>query len=225
MATTEPSSPSTNAEDTRARLIAAAETLFAGRGVDGVSLREINRVAGQRNASALQYHFGDRAGLLRAIVTKHKPAIDAGRHAMLDQYEAEGHHDLRLLASALVVPLATKLADRDGGRAYLQVAAELLNRPVPALDPAYVVDPGDSMFRWRALVEPLLAPEASRVFHARFVAARFAHVELGRRAADRPRRDDRLFVSRLVDLATALLGTPISEQTRRLLDDRRPGSR
>ena len=44
------------------RLVAAAETLFAGAGVDAVSLREINAAAGAGNASAIQYHFGDRAG-------------------------------------------------------------------------------------------------------------------------------------------------------------------
>ena len=46
-----------------------------------VSLREINRAAGAKNAVAVQYHFGDRAGILRAINAKHFPAIDARRHA------------------------------------------------------------------------------------------------------------------------------------------------
>ena len=69
-------------------LIAAAERLFAARGIDGVSLREINREAQQRNTTSLQYHFGDREGLLRAIMAKHGREIDARRNALLDQYEA-----------------------------------------------------------------------------------------------------------------------------------------
>jgi AcrR family transcriptional regulator len=36
-----------NADETRARLIRAAERLFAERGVEAVSLREINREADQ----------------------------------------------------------------------------------------------------------------------------------------------------------------------------------
>ena len=60
-----------NPEVTRQRLIAAAETLFAERGVEGVSLREINAVAGMRNATALQYHFHDRYGLVKAILAKY----------------------------------------------------------------------------------------------------------------------------------------------------------
>src|ERR671919_2756591 len=109
---------------TAERLIAAAETLFAARGIDGVSLREINRAAGARNASALQYHFGGRGGLLRAVLAKHHHAVEARRHAMLDAYEADGREDLRALAGALVRPYAAMLADDAGGPAYLQVLGE-----------------------------------------------------------------------------------------------------
>ncbi len=211
---------STATDDTRSRLVSAAEMLFAQRGVDGVSLREINRAAEQANASALQYHFGDRRGLVRAVIAKHRATIEARRHALLDQYEAEGDDDLRTLAAALVLPLSSKLADPGGGRAYLQVVAELVNRPDPVLDPAAMNDPEDSIYRWRSLLDPLLPTESTRVFHTRFVAIRFAHVELARRAAGRTRRDDRLYVSHLVDLVTALLAAPVSPQTRRLLRDR-----
>src|SRR5207302_8772251 len=106
-------------------------TLFAARGIDAVSLREINRAAGAKNAIAVQYHFEDRAGVVRAIFEKHMPVVEAGRHAMLDQYEAEGRDDVRVLAAALVRPLAAKLADRDGGPEFLQINADLVNRPQP----------------------------------------------------------------------------------------------
>ena len=43
--------------ETRDQIIRAAEELFAARGIDGVSLREINRAAGQSNTGAVQYHF------------------------------------------------------------------------------------------------------------------------------------------------------------------------
>src|SRR3954453_21988093 len=102
-------------EATRARLITAAEQLFAERGIDAVSLREINRAAGARNAIAVQYHFEDRAGVLRAILGKHRPDVEARRHAMLDQYEADGAPNLRALAGALVGPPAAKLTEPPGG--------------------------------------------------------------------------------------------------------------
>ncbi|MEV6841263.1 TetR family transcriptional regulator [Streptomyces sp. NPDC051133] len=211
-------------DDTRAALIRAAERLFAAKGVDGASLNEIKRSAGQRNAMALQYHFGDRAGLLRAVLDKHLPAVDARREVLLQQYEDSGAADLRSLAGALVLPAAAKLADRDGGREFLQIVAELLNRPEPLVE--VVVTEGSSIYPWRRLVEPLLAPESTAVFHTRFTAMRFCHAELAARAAGRPRRDDRLFTSRLVDLVTAVLATPVSGQTARLLRERdREGGR
>ncbi|WP_328403339.1 TetR/AcrR family transcriptional regulator [Streptomyces sp. NBC_00390] len=204
--------------DTRGTLIRAAERLFAAKGVDGVSLSEIKRAAGQRNAMALQYHFGDRAGLLRAVLDKHLPAVDAGREVLLQQYEDSGSADLRSLAGALVLPAAAKLGDPDGGREFLQIVAELLNRPEPLVE--LVVTEGSSIYPWRRLVEALLPPESTMVLHTRFTAMRFCHAELATRAAARPRRDDRLFTSRLVDLVTALLAAPVSEQTARLLHER-----
>ena len=70
-----------------------------------------------------------------------------------------------------------------GGAGYLQILADLANRPRPVLNPASVEDPADSTYRWRKLVEPLLAPEAVRL-HRRFVAIRFTLTELARRSRD-----------------------------------------
>ncbi len=54
--------------DTRTRLIQAAIGLYAEQGLDGASLRSIVLASGVRNASAVQYHFGGKAGLVRAAV-------------------------------------------------------------------------------------------------------------------------------------------------------------
>ena len=211
-------------DSTRDRLIRAAETLFAAQGISSVSLREINRAAGAKNAVAVQYHFNDRAGVLRAIMAKHWPAIHAARHAMLDEYEANGVADLRALSAALVRPLAAKLADDEGGPEFLQIYAELINLPQTATEERPPDDatggvPADSVQRWRRMVEPFLGEDATRL-HRRFTVMRFAAAELGRRASTGPHVDDRLFVSHLIDLVTALLLAPTSEQTLRLADAR-----
>jgi AcrR family transcriptional regulator len=214
-----------NPESTRRLLIGAAERLFAERGIEGVSLREINAAAGMRNATALQYHFVDRYGLVKAVLLKHSPAVEAMRHELLDTYVARGDDDLRALAAALVRPSASKLADPDGGRAYLRVHAEVLNRPdVPAFDESRA-SAKDSIHRWRALVAPLLPDVAVRRLHHRFTAMRVSAVELARRAAAAPRRDDHLFVSHLTDLVTAMLAAPISPETSELLASRHAGER
>lgn len=208
-------------EGTRARLVSAAEHLFASRGIDAVSLREINRAAGARNAVAVQYHFDDRAGVVQAILDKHQPDVDRRRTALLESCATSGSLDLRLLAGALVRPLASKLADPDGGPAYLQIYADLVNRPRPTLGASRPEDPPrpDSLQRWRHAVGPLLAPNAMRL-HRRFTAIRFVAGELGRRAASAPHTDDRLFVSHLVDLTTAVLAAPVSPETIERADER-----
>jgi AcrR family transcriptional regulator len=212
--------------DTRAELLSAAEALFAEKGIDAVSLREINRSAGQRNASALQYHFATRDGLLQAILDKHKQSIEIARHALLDQYESRGTADLRDLVGAFVLPLASKLTDRNGGPDYLQIAAELVNRP--DFDPT-APDDAESLYRWTELLEPFLpAAAVGRPLHRRLAIIRFCHVELGRRAKQTSRRDDRLFVSQLIDLMSALVTAPVSAETSALVANpppRRPRSR
>jgi AcrR family transcriptional regulator len=61
--------PKTNpaSADTRQRLIDAAAILFSDRGFEDVTVRELCR-ASNANVAAVNYHFGDKAGLYRAVV-------------------------------------------------------------------------------------------------------------------------------------------------------------
>ena len=63
--------PKTNpaSADTRQRLIDAAAMLFADHGYENVTVREICKES-NANVAAVNYHFGDKAGLYRAIVTR-----------------------------------------------------------------------------------------------------------------------------------------------------------
>lgn len=203
--------------DTKSRLVAAAEQLFAERGLDAVSLREITRASGAKNVLAVQYHFEDRDGVVRAILDKQLPEVDSRRHALLDEIERALEPAVRQLAGALVRPLAAKLSDDDGGRPFLQIYADLMNRPRPA----FAVAEGrfNSLERWRAIAAPLLGADAVRL-HRRFTATAHTSVELARRARSGPHTDDRLFTSHLVDQVTALLNAPLSDETRRLLVER-----
>lgn len=55
-----------DAQDCRKRLIDAAIQIFAVKGYDSASTREICRLAGA-NVAAIHYHFGDKATLYRQI--------------------------------------------------------------------------------------------------------------------------------------------------------------
>ncbi|WP_018179392.1 TetR/AcrR family transcriptional regulator [Jongsikchunia kroppenstedtii] len=204
--------------ETRDRLLAAAEDLYAARGVDGVSLREIQRASGVKNAAAMQYHFGDRAGLLTALLDRHNRDIEQRRHALLDSYEAAGVSDIRAVAEALVLPVAAKLSD-DGGDAYLRIYADLLNRRQPLLPDVLLEEDAASIIRWRQVVDPFLDRTAVQL-HRRFVVIRFVVAELAQRAATAPHTNDALFISQLVDVVVAMLAAPASDQTRRLADER-----
>ncbi len=71
-------------------LKAVAVALFAERGVDGVTLRQIAEAAGQKNHAAVGYHFGSKEALVRAVVVHGAKLIDALRNRMLNELEAQG---------------------------------------------------------------------------------------------------------------------------------------
>jgi AcrR family transcriptional regulator len=111
-----------DATATKTRLLREAERLFATRGVYQVTVREIISAAGQRNVSALTYHFGSREGVLDAILIRHGDPTDIARGELLDVIGRDA--ESRDLIAALVVPYASNLATPEG-RDYLRIVAQL----------------------------------------------------------------------------------------------------
>jgi AcrR family transcriptional regulator len=115
---------------TEERLILAAERLYADHGLDAVSLRQIAEAAGQKNHAVVQYHFGSKAGLLRAIVRYRTATAQDLRQIALDELERTGRqHDVRGLIEAAILPL---VKTQPPGSNYL--------RFVVALQPAALSD-------------------------------------------------------------------------------------
>lgn len=95
---------------TRDLLKVAARRLFAHRGYDGVSVRDIVVAAGQRNSGSLHYYFGSKDELARELVADGARLIDERRNRILDEIEARGGpRSLREIIECLVWP-STDLA-------------------------------------------------------------------------------------------------------------------
>ena len=57
----------TRSDATKRGLMGAAERLIADKGIENVTIRQIVSAAGQKNQSALQYHFQSMQGLIEAL--------------------------------------------------------------------------------------------------------------------------------------------------------------
>lgn len=115
---------------TREQLLDAAERLWSERGIEGVSLREIRIAAGQRNSSALQFHFGDRDGLLLALARRHMPRVAALQEELYAALVAAGRtDDLAGLVEVLVRPDAECLRRGPSERAWTRISAECFASP------------------------------------------------------------------------------------------------
>ena len=111
-------------ETTRDKLLRAALHLFARQGLD-VPLRDINELAGQRNASALHYHFGGRPELVRAIIDRYR--LSDEEHAAIEAELRSGPHDVREVVEGLVGRTCAWLATPDG-RDYVRVVFQFVIR-------------------------------------------------------------------------------------------------
>ena len=107
--------------DGRELLIAAALKLFAEEGIDGVSIRAINREAGLGPASA-HYHFGTKEALVEAVLHIHGDQIvDAVTSRAQALVDSESPVTARDLVQMLAVPYIDLIAahTKTGGGARL----------------------------------------------------------------------------------------------------------
>ena len=63
---------------TKDRILGAAEVLFAQRGFDGASLRQLTAAAGV-NLAAVNYHFGSKEKLVEQVFRRRLDALNARR--------------------------------------------------------------------------------------------------------------------------------------------------
>jgi AcrR family transcriptional regulator len=203
---------------TRDRILDAAEQLMAERGVDAVSLREINSAADQRNASGVQYYFHNRLGLVMAVIERHMSAVDERRNQLLDELDL---HDATAAAvlRTLVAPLADELGS-PSGRRYLRILQDLFSRPQSDAARGSILSMNRGLRRVRPVLTRLLTDLPPPVRQARTslcMIVLLATLADEARTIDEQPEVDRLrgplFVSNLVDVLAGVLSAPASEDT------------
>ncbi len=93
---------------TKEALLSAATEVFAEKGFEVGSVREITGMAGV-NVASVNYHFGSREGLVDAVVERMVCPVNDERLRRLNELEGAGEVSLRGLLSAFMEPLVTEV--------------------------------------------------------------------------------------------------------------------
>ncbi|RMB80384.1 TetR/AcrR family transcriptional regulator [Streptomyces shenzhenensis] len=113
---------------TREAIMAAAERLYAEHGLSSVSNRQIGEAAGQANTTVVSYHFGSKAALVRAIMTRHAAHVDAIRQRYVE--DAGGSDDVRQWVRCLVRPVTEHLDTLGVPSWHARFAVQVLTDPL-----------------------------------------------------------------------------------------------
>ena len=121
-------------ERTRDDLIDSAEELFSRFGVEGTSIRAVNANAGA-GPSSVHYHFGDRDGLLRAVINRRGKAVTQSLFHALDELDQRSAPpSVRDVVDVLSRPLMEVIEiDPTGGLRWIKVIAWLAQSRDPLL--------------------------------------------------------------------------------------------
>ncbi|MFQ5634808.1 MAG: TetR/AcrR family transcriptional regulator [Gammaproteobacteria bacterium] len=199
---------------TREALILAAERLIADRGIDGVSLRQINSEAGQRNSSAAHYHFGSKNALIRSIYEYRLDSVNRRRQAMLDTLvDAGRERDVRGIVATFIRPIVDEIRGSEGGSFYIRFLSQAVGHPqADARDYAGSILTDAAMTAYELLRQalpdiddPILGQRFGLMWE--MIIHSLADRE---RYADPAASDADLFVENLIDTVAGGLAAPVS---------------
>lgn len=207
---------------TREQLLLAGERLFATRGLDNVSLRQINTEAGQRNSSAAHYHFGSKESLITALYEHRMEQLNIRRSGMLEALPAaDGARPVATIIQILVYPMVEEIEQTDGGHNFIQFLAQLQGHPMMNLVGMWRSQFGDSVGRVYYELRTALPGIPDEVFGPRFGLMWVLAINA---LADRERLNASgatlvnptlpvLYVSNLIDVLVGMISAPVSRST------------
>ncbi|GHH39644.1 TetR/AcrR family transcriptional regulator [Lentzea cavernae] len=199
-------------EGTRGRILETAERMFAEHGVFSVSNRQISDEAGLGNNTAVSYHFGSKAELVRAIYLRHSAPMEVLREKALDEHA--GSTDLRDWLGCVVRPFTGHLASLGRNSWYARFAAQLTTEP--KLRELGLVDVGQTSLQRTitAALHRCLPDLAPAVRAERDEMARTLIVHMcARREADLPEDSAEMWDATATGLVDALAGLYLAPAT------------
>jgi AcrR family transcriptional regulator len=112
-------------ETSREKLIQRAERLFAERGFDGVSVRDITNDA-KVNSALVGYYFRGKEGLLAEVYTRHCEPLRRERARLLAEYNSNGKSaTLEQILEAFIRPSLRAGHGSEEGRSFSRLRAIL----------------------------------------------------------------------------------------------------
>ena len=181
-----PASATAAATDTKLSLLDAAEAVIAEHGFAGASLRAITSRAGT-NLAAVNYHFGSKEELARAVIARYLGPVNAERMRLLDEVEADAKtrpadDHLEALVRAFVGPVVRfggELPDR--GRHFAQICGRAMTQPDPVLRESLLGELAEAIRRFKAAFARALPdlPREELMWRIQFMVGGMAHTLAG----------------------------------------------
>lgn len=114
-----------NGDQTKEKILNAAELLFGEHGYDTVSLRDITKKADVTLALA-SYHFQTKSNLFELVISRRAGTLSKLRKTRLAEIKSSGNLSLRTILEAFIEPLFTQMQTGDKGwQSYVLLLSKL----------------------------------------------------------------------------------------------------
>ena len=165
--------------DTKTRILDTAERLFAQKGFDAVSLRNIIASA-KVNLAAVHYHFGSKLALIQAVIARRLRPINEERLAKLAEARANaGKQPVKLerVLECLFRPLFRLQANPKAGPTFARLVGRVMGERNEGLQKFMMGELAEVIIQFSAAFEtalPGLAREETD-WRSHFMAGAMAH--------------------------------------------------
>jgi len=176
--------PTRGSPETKDRILAAAEALFMEQGYAATSLRSITTKA-RVNLAAVNYHFGSKEALIRAVFDRRLGPLNQARLDYLERLEFEsGGAPLspEKVLEAMIAPVVQLTRDPlKRGAIFLRLLGRALSEPADTMRQVLPVHYRDVVLRFKAALVRALPhiPETELVWRMHFTFGAMAYAMAG----------------------------------------------